>query len=211
MAIHVSEPGRPVGTRLPEIFRDRPVGQVTELVEEHAINPQRNDATDPEVLNAEWPSNRRAVAQYGESAGNDEPETERSYLPASRLTTETLFTLPASATLGEGLAEMDQHGIDHLIVIAENNVAGLVDRAWMLTWLHDNHANAMAHTFSQIELPAFLTASPETDAHQLARLMLAHSLDAALIIDRNGQVAGIITSTDYLRLYAEQSRHESSV
>lgn len=210
MAIHVSEPGRPIGTRLPEIFRDRPVDHVTELVEEHAINPRRNDTTDPEVLNAEWPATRRAVAQYGESIGS-EPETQRAYLPAAKLATDTLFTLPASASLAEGLTEMGDHGIDHLIVIADNNVAGLVDRTWLLAWLHDNHANAMAYSFSQIELPAFLTASPETDAHQLARLMLAHRLDASLIIDHDGQVVGIVTGTDYLRLYAEQSRNESSV
>jgi len=31
MSIFVSEPGRPIGTRLPEAFRSRRVGDVTEL------------------------------------------------------------------------------------------------------------------------------------------------------------------------------------
>ena len=69
----------------------------------------------------------------------------------------------------------------------------------------------LAESFSHIELPAFLTATPETDAHQLARLMLAHHLDAALLIDRDGTAIGIVTGTDFLRLYAEASRHEGSV
>ncbi|MEP4464904.1 CBS domain-containing protein, partial [Marinobacter alexandrii] len=62
-----------------------------------------------------------------------------------------------------------------------------------------------------VELPAFLTASPETDAHQLARLMLAHQLNAALVVGPDGKASGIVTSTDYLRLYASASRHEGSV
>jgi predicted transcriptional regulator len=41
--------------------------------------------------------------------------------------------------------------------------------------------------------------------------MLAHQLNAALIISPNGQPSGIVTSTDYLRLYAEVGRHEGSV
>jgi CBS domain-containing protein len=69
----------------------------------------------------------------------------------------------------------------------------------------------MSQSLVHIELPAFLTASPETDAHQLARLMLAHQLNAALVVDARGAAAGIVTSTDYLRLYANAGRHEGTV
>ena len=69
----------------------------------------------------------------------------------------------------------------------------------------------MSHSLVHIELPAFLTASPETDAHQLARLMLAHQLNAALVVDKKGSPTGIITSTDYLKLYANAGRQEGSV
>ncbi|MDX1755587.1 MAG: CBS domain-containing protein [Marinobacter sp.] len=210
MAIYVSEPGRPQGTRLPEVFRDRPVDTVTEMVEYHPINPQRNDATDPEVLNAQWPAHQRAAAEYGENTGAEE-ESQRPYLPVSRLATSTLHTLPTSATLGEALAIMDQHAFRHLIVVAENEVAGLVDKTWILEWLRQNDADAAIYRFSHVELPAFLTASPETDAHQLARLMLAHRLDSAVVIDHRSLVVGIVTSTDYLRLYASPSRQEGNV
>ncbi len=210
MAIYVSEPGRPLGTRVPEIFRDRPVDTVNEMVEYHPINPQRNDATDPEVINAQWPAHRRAAAEYGENTGVAE-ESQRPYLPVSRLATTTLHSLPTSATLAEALSYMESHAIRHLIVVAENEVAGLVDRPWILGWLRDNAAEAAEYSFGLIELPAFLTAAPETDAHQLARLMLAHRLDAAVVIDTQSLVVGIVTSTDYLRLYASPSRQEGSV
>lgn len=210
MAIFVSEPGRPVGTRLPEIFRDRPVDTVTEMVEYHPINPQRSDATDPEVLNAQWPAHRRAAEEYGENTGAQE-DSQRPYLPVARLATTVLHTLPTSATLDEALRQMDNHSVRHLIVVADNEVAGLVEKSWVLGWLSDNQADATAYTFSHIELPAFLTAAPETDAHQLARLMLAHKLDAAVVIDHQSLVVGIVTNTDYLRLYASPSQQEGNV
>ena len=82
---------------------------------------------------------------------------------------------------------------------------------WILNWLHENQDQDASRSFLNIELPAFLTASPETDAHPLARLMLAHQLDAALAVEADGTPSGIITSTDYLRLYASLSRQEGEV
>ena len=52
MSIHVSEPGRPVGTRLPEIFRGRRVGDVTELEESQRINVNYSETTDAEFQQA---------------------------------------------------------------------------------------------------------------------------------------------------------------
>lgn len=214
MAIFVSEPGRPVGTRLPEVFRGRRVDTVSELTEYHAITPSHSDVTDAEFINAQWSSKRRALdralEEYGEST-DEGPGAQRAYLPVSRICTPALYSLPASATMAEALSLMEEHSVHHLVIMADDNVAGLVDLRWVLKWLHDTGADAVAQSFSRIELPAFLTASPETDAHQLARLMLAHQLNAALVIDRNGAPAGIVTSTDYLRLYAEVSRQEGNV
>ena len=77
--------------------------------------------------------------------------------------------------------------------------------------IHENSSEALNQSLIHIELPAFLTASPETDAHQLARLMLAHRLNAALVINAAGQPAGVVTSTDYLKLYANAGRQEGAV
>lgn len=212
MAIYVSEPGRPTGTRVPEVFRDRPVGSVTEMVEGHRINPNRSDAIDPEVLNAQWPSHspEHAAAQYQQS-GESEPEPERAFLPAKTLASANLVTIDASATLAEGLAEMSRHSIRHLVVQSDQVIAGLVDRLWIVSWLLEQQRRAEDYTFNQIELPSFLTATPETDGHLLARLMLAHQLDAALLINREGGASGIVTSADFLRLYADAQRQESNV
>lgn len=211
MAIFVSEPGRPIGTRLPDVFRGRRVGNVTESAEPQAINPEHSDVTDAEYQQASYSRGQhRALAEYG-AAASGEPRDQRSYLPVSALCTPALYSLPATSTVSEALSAMDDHGVHHLVITAQDNVAGLIDLRWLLGWLHEHNVDAMSHSLVHIELPAFLTASPETDAHQLARLMLAHQLNAALVVDKKGSPTGIITSTDYLKLYANAGRQEGSV
>ncbi|WP_417519048.1 CBS domain-containing protein [Marinobacter sp.] len=210
MSIHVSEPGRPVGTRLPEIFRGRRVGDVSELTESQPINPQRGEATDAEFQLAAQSGRHRALEEYGAAAAGERKD-QRPYLPVSSICSPSLYSIPASATVGETITMMDEQGSNHLVVTADTNVAGLVAQQWLLAWLHENPTNAMSQNLTHIELPAFLTASPETDAHQLARLMLAHQLNAALVVDAQGQAIGVVTSTDYLRLYASAGGQQGSV
>lgn len=210
MSIHVSEPGRPVGTRLPEVFRNRRVGDVTELTEAGPISASHSEATDAKFQQAAHSGSRqKALQEYGAAAG-ERPE-ERVYLPVSEISSPAIYTAPATATVGEALGLMEDSGVHHLVILAENNVAGLLDLRWLLSWLHENTSASMNQSLVHIELPAFLTASPETDAHQLARLMLAHQLNAALVVDTTGKPTGIVTSTDYLKLYANVSRQEGAV
>ncbi|MDX1634271.1 MAG: CBS domain-containing protein [Marinobacter sp.] len=210
MAIFVSEPGRPIGTRLPESARSRRTPAVTETDEIQKPQPGYNENTDPAFLNAQQVTARRALAEYGE-ASESSPEAQRPYLPVSRICSTYLYSVEATDTMATALATMDEHGVHHLVVMTEGEVAGLIGLSWLLDWIHRNRANAATQTFTQVELPAFLTATPETDAHQLARLMLAHQLNAALVLDFNGGAKGLVTSTDYLRLYADISRQEGSV
>ncbi|MCK0165349.1 CBS domain-containing protein [Marinobacter sp. S6332] len=209
MSIFVSEPGRPVGTRLPEVFRGRRVGDVSELTESQPINPERGEATDAEFQMAARSGRHRALEEYG-AAASGERKDQQPYLPVSNICSPALYSLPASATVAEAINLMDEHGTNHLVVTADTHVAGLVAQQWLLAWLHEHKTDALEQSLTHIELPAFLTASPETDAHQLARLMLAHQLNAALVVDAQGEPTGIVTSTDYLRLYASASGQQGS-
>lgn len=210
MSIHVSEPGRPVGTRLPEIFRGRRVGDVGELEPSEAINVSHSDATDAEFQQAANSGRYRALQEYG-AASSGEHKEQRPYLPVSKICTPAIVSLEAKRSMAEALDIMDKRGVNHLVITAEGNVAGLVELRWLLGWLHSSSSSPYEVNLSTVELPAFLTASPESDAHQLARLMLAHQLNAALVVRPDGKPDGIVTSTDYLRLYADVGRHEGDV
>jgi len=211
MSIFVSEPGRPVGTRLPEIFRSRKVGNVSELTESGAISTGHSEATDGEFQQAAHSSGRqKALQEYGAAAAG-EPREDRVYLPVSEICSPALYSADATSTIAEAMEAMEARGVHHLVIHADENVAGLIDLRWLLAWVHQHSSSALDKSLTQIELPAFLTTSPETDAHQLARLMLAHQLNAALVVDREGRPAGIVTSTDYLKLYARAGRHEGAI
>lgn len=218
MSIHVSEPGRPQGTRLPAVFRSRQVENVPGLTEPGTLSPRHSEATDAEFQQAahsgDSPQNgtrqQRALQEYGSAAGGEIPE-ERVYLPVSEICSPALHSASAMASVAEAIEAMEANGVHHLVVLADDNVAGLIDLRWLLSWLHEQSSEGIHKSLTNIELPAFLTASPETDAHQLARLMLAHRLNAALVVGPDGKPDGIVTSTDYLKLYASVSRHQGEV
>lgn len=211
MPIFVSEPGRPQETRIPETMRGRQVGMVDELSEDQAIHESRNEPVDPADAQSRQATARRAINEYGEQAHSTDPDHARAYLPVSRMASDKLFSLPALATFAEALAEMAKHDIHHMVITSDDSVAGLVDDRWLLNWLHQHNEDERLVRFSAVELPSFLTATPETDAHQLARLMLAHQRSAALIIGPRSNPLGIVTGTDFLRLYAESSVQEGNV
>ncbi len=214
MSIYVSEPGRPLGTRLPAVFRNRQVGNVTELTESGAISTSHSEATDAEFQRAAHSGGRRrqqkALQEYGAAAGGEIP-AERVYLPVSEIYSPAVLSASATASVAEAMETMEANGIHHLVVLADDNVAGLIELRWLLSWLHEHTSAAIHKSLTNIELPSFLTASPETDAHQLARLMLAHRLNAALVVDAKGKPEGIVTSTDYLKLYASVSKQQGEV
>ena len=201
MSIHISEPGHPVGTRLPESFRAR---RVTGKDQPEATRPTASNTdrpVDPGHYRIEQQQVRRALQEYQEEP-RGEPDAESPYLASAKLASPVLHTINAREPLRQALETMDQHGVHHLVVMTdEGDVAGLVDQHSLLRALWQQGSDELA--LASMQLPAFITVTPETDAHHLAQQMLGHQLSAALVIDRNNQPAGIITSTDFLRLYAD--------
>lgn len=198
MAIHISEPGNPVGTRLPQAFRAR---RVTGKDAPEATRPSASNTDRPVDYPVEQQQVRRALKEYEEESGV-EPDAQSPYLGSERLASHILVTISARESLEMALSLMEQRSVHHLVVVTDDGeVAGLVDEQWVLRQLRQN--GDVGESLASMELPAFITVTPETDAHHLAQQMLGYELSAALVIDRNNQPAGIITNTDFLRLYAE--------
>lgn len=207
MPVFVTDPGPPVPTRLPEAFRGQHVGVVDELNETQKAHESRDEPIDPDAERDQQTLARRALREYGEQSPAD-PGDDAAYLPVSRIGSERILSVPATASLPDGLVTMEDRSIRHLVVTADGHVAGLVDQRWVLETLREQEGDERLVTFQNIELPPFLTVTPETDAHQLARLMLAHQLDAALVIGPGGGATGLVTATDFLRHYAQASQQE---
>lgn len=209
MSIFVSEPGRPVHARLPEELRLR---RVTDPEELKAAAPVSEDHPSPLGEERERRSllAKRAVAEYREDT-SEQPEAQKPYLPIDRFMSHRLLSLPATSTLLQTLTAMEEREIHHLVIESDEGVAGLIDRQWVLQMLARHSAEDAAQALLSFQLPTFLSATPDTDAHELARQMLANQLNAALVIGTDGRPAGVVTSSDYLRLYAEARLHEQTV
>ncbi len=200
MAIFIADPGHPVGTRLPEALRVRRVRGKDEPEATRRVAANTDQPIDPTRFHAE-PQVRRALQEYQEESGG-ETDTESRYLPSARLASPALYTISAGESLHAALDTMVRRSVHHLVVTTDaGEVAGLVDETWLLRQFREGVNETAA--LSGCELPSFITVTPETDAHQLAQQMLSHELSAALVIDRNNRPAGIITGTDFLRLYAD--------
>lgn len=211
MVIFVTEPGRPVASRVPDALRNRRVKDPEATPAGTAADDEMSTA---QTMGREHQKRRlqakQAIEEYQEGP-SEEPDSQRPYLPVERLLTRVIQRIPASMSPAQALQSMESHGIHHLVVENQGELAGLIDMRWLLRVLNDGHSNGSQAQLAAFELPAFLTATPDTDAHELARQMLAHGLDAALVLDNTTHPSGVITSSDYLRLYAEARPHEQRI
>lgn len=207
MSIFVSEPARPGPARLPAALRKRAAAKVAATEHMHAV-ASRHEAEAEHDTVADKQAARRAVSNYQQGAGQA-ATPELPYLPVAHLTGEKIISVPSSATLADAQALMERHGIHHLAVLHEQQVAGLIDVAWLLE-RRLKAARGADEQLSGSTLPAFITVTPETDAHELARQMLGHQISSALVLDTDSRATGLVTATDYLRLYAQRAqKHES--
>ncbi|XOZ34310.1 CBS domain-containing protein [Halomonadaceae bacterium KBTZ08] len=208
MAIHIAEPGRPVGTRLPEALRARRVERADETT---AIRRMASNTEQPEepAQFQEGTQIRRALREYQEESGG-EGDAESPYLPSSKLASPALHSISAQAAVHQALDAMTQHLVHHLVVLTDaGEVAGLINETWLLRLIRSG--TEATTPLSGCELPSFITVTPETDAHHLAQQMLSHELSAALVINHENRPAGIITSTDFLRLYADGHHLDTTI
>ena len=208
MPIFVSEPARPGPQRLPSPLRRRdatPVsgaGAGTALDTKARPEDNRGDSTDRRRA-------RAAAAEYRQS-GTAPLSPDLPYLPVSQLAVQSIITVQPSATLSQAQALMAHHGIHHLVVLHENQVAGIIDLVWLLEQQAGSPAQSGQMALEDLVLPAFITVTPETDAHELARQMLGHQIVSALVVDADNQGIALVTATDYLRLYAQSTeRHDT--
>ncbi|QCF25913.1 CBS domain-containing protein [Hydrocarboniclastica marina] len=208
MSIFVSEPARPGPQRLPPALRRRAAARVAASEPMHATASQLDtEAARHHVI--EEQAAKRAASRYRDEAGH-EALPEIPYLPVAHLSGQTIIDLSSGSTLEEAQGLMEQHGIHHLVVLHEGAVAGLIDLAWVLEQrLKVVNQAAQSHLHA-LTLPAFITVTPETDAHELARQMLGYRIASALVVDPDNQAIALVTATDYLRLYAQRTqKHES--
>lgn len=118
---------------------------------------------------------------------------------AHQIMSEPVRTLPNTARVADVQALFDQYEIDMVPVVnAEGRIEGVVTR-WFLTRLDRPRRELGRQPIRTVVRSPVLTAGPDTNIRELARVLLEQNIHAMPIVDKQYQVVGIVTRGDILR------------
>lgn len=125
--------------------------------------------------------------------------------------TRNVITVTPNTTLPEARRIMEGHNIRRLPVAAGGEVVGIITlldlmraapspasslSVWEINYLLDKI------TVAEVMASPVITVTPDTDLHEVARLMLAHKIGGLPVVD-NGKLVGIITESDIFRVMVD--------
>lgn len=161
---------------------------------EDEAQPDQEQAPD---LNVTVLAARQAYAQVGSS-----PSRKPAIL-AQDIMSAPVQTLRPDTSLKEAWAFIKTHGFRHLpIVSTDGTLAGILSDRDLLRCsspLENHAAQPLQQTVAAIMATQVLTATPTTEIHELARVMLAERISALPVIDNHHRPIGIVTISDILR------------
>ncbi|MGH2592659.1 MAG: CBS domain-containing protein [Anaerolineae bacterium] len=112
-------------------------------------------------------------------------------------------TLDAATVVAEAARRMQRTGFEGYPVVKDGRVVGLLTRRAVDRAL--NHKMGGRPVASIMEEGA-VTVSPGDPVDKLERLMIAHGWGQVPVVDASGQVIGIVTRTDVLKLWTAPAR-----
>ena len=127
--------------------------------------------------------------------------SELSANSVADIMTIKLTTLSPHHTFGEAVQLMTNSPFRHFLVInADRTLAGVFSDRDVLRAL-GRTPNWQAKTVSGVMTRYVVTVSPKTPLSVAANLMLTRRINCLPVIEDDGKVCGILTSTDLLSIY----------
>jgi CBS domain-containing protein len=117
-------------------------------------------------------------------------------LTARDIMSSPALTVPPAATLWEAWRLMMGSGLRHLVVCYDDHVAGMLDdRAVFAQWPMGPLALRRTHV-GDVMRPRTRCVLADADVRTIAALMVDDAVDAVPVVDDDGEVVGIVTSSD---------------
>ena len=133
-----------------------------------------------------------------------------AFVPVRAFMTQPVVALDRNAHCDEADAVMEQHGIRHLPVLDEGRLVGIIGR-------HDLMRSAVAFAIGygergrakllhslrlkEVMREDLVTIGADQPSGQAAQLLLEHRVGCLPVLE-GGEMVGIVTSSDLLRLLA---------
>lgn len=130
----------------------------------------------------------------------------------SKIMTANVYVVQENAPLREAVTMISNHNIRHLPVLKGHEVSGIISSTdinqLMFGSLFENQAGTNEAIFEMLSIPQVMTASPKTvsphDTIKEVAEILANADFHALPVVENGELKGIVTSTDIIKYMLEQ-------
>ena len=122
-------------------------------------------------------------------------------LTVQEFTTPTPITILPEESLDKGLELMQEYGIRHLPVIEDGQVIGVVSERDLLTNTGKNWSKMM--NIRDVMNPSILSAYENDSLGEVAFELSSQKKGSAIILDNQGELAGIFTTTDALNALVE--------
>ena len=124
-----------------------------------------------------------------------------------------LVTVKPTETLSEVFHVMNEHKIRHVLIVAQNQLAGIVSLGDVREALASDlvaatatkgHKPASLVAVDQIMAHTVRSISPDATLREAARMMLEHKIGALPVMD-GASLAGIITESDIFRVLIQEN------
>ncbi|MNS57590.1 inosine 5'-monophosphate dehydrogenase [compost metagenome] len=132
--------------------------------------------------------------------------------PVSHIMTKTVYTVEDTDDLRKVVDLLKQHSIRHIPVVKGKEVVGIISRSDInrLTFgaLFDNQDGTDEAILDMLTVPQVMTSKPrtltsETTIRDLAEIFTLEEFHALPVVD-NGELKGIVTTTDVVKYLLEQ-------
>ena len=134
----------------------------------------------------------------------DRSSLQRALTTVRELMTTELVTLRPDQLLGEAMTLFSARQFRHILVTDGDRLAGVIsDRDILRAYARGGGA---AHgSVSSIMTKNSITILPDASVTDATRLMTQHRINCLPVVSKDGQVQGILTTTDLMQaLYAVQ-------
>lgn len=152
---------------------------------------------------------RLAQQAYQQQAHQD--IAPKPALLAQDLMTSPVTSLPSDRTLLEAWSVMKHKGIHHLPVTSVHGaLVGMISDHDLLPYAQElesvnSPGPSAGHNLAHVMSSRVLSATPTTEIHEIARVMLDEHVSAIPILDSSRHPVGILSTSDILRAIAHQS------
>lgn len=223
---YIHEPGRGIITPLSDKYRIRQILDPEELNEAQRThrktspNPENYPSSTDNTLtpgdDGDQGSGEQQSQREGQKAASiysqtrDQADAQITTEHASSVMSSPVISTTINASLLDAWKKMQQHGINHLVIIDENHLlAGLLSEKQVMPYLIEHpEINPEQLTLEVFCQRTLLSATPDTELHQLAQVMLENRLDGMVIIENN-ILQGIITYPDIIKVMLRAKQLEA--